>query len=169
MPKNWIKHLRRQRRCVSTSAYQSAASSSPYTRTSIKFSPSRSKTSRENPIPAEAKVVGFWWSFWSNGAFNEVDFEHWLTGDSAEMARAWPYYLTRLLNILNLLIADLPWKLLIASTCISVPAFFCFDCFAARWLLDNWGDDEWKREKRSFLNRIRSGASSEWRYIECRM
>ena len=46
--------------------------------------------------------------------------------------------------------------------------FFCFDCFAARWLLGNWDDDEWKRERRSFLDRIRGGALSKWRYVECR-
>ena len=141
--KNWIKHLRRQRSCVFTSTYQSAASSSAklvassssksaasssassfsWARISIKFSPNRSKSNQKNSGQAEAKAGGIWQSFWLNGASNEAGFfffEHWLTGNSAGMARAWPYYFSRLLNIL---IADLSWKLLIGC-CLSIVAAF---------------------------------------------
>ena len=82
---------------VASSSASSLTSSFSWTRISIKSSPSRSKSSRENLSQAEAKSVGFWQSFWLNRAFNEI-------GNSAEIARAWPYYLTRLPSILKLLI-----------------------------------------------------------------
>ena len=131
--KNWIKtsspsatmciHLSIPISCKSFSKIRCwTACSFPWTRTSIKSSPNRSKNNRKNSgqAEAEAKTGGIWQSFWLNKAFNEVGFEYWLTGDSAGMARAWPYYFARLPKVL---IAGLLWKLFIVSACILVSAF----------------------------------------------